>query len=433
MKQSYFNNIEFPSVDYIGKKFIFVSAFLLTIGITTSIAITNIALTIGFVGLLILALSKTFSFEKKDIPIGLLFLQNLLSIFGINVKNSFTNLNPVRLFLPYFILSRLSEKHKFIVNLLALVTIFTSICIMVKAFFNFEIQDIFSARHIYFHYPPIQAGSLWSTSFLATGSIMMMLALLFVTLSFYYKSIFYYTSAAFAFLSLFFIRELSAMLGLFIGIMLIPFFIKKIKKKNLIFFYTIIIIAFIILFEASPVKQKIINAVHYHKNTSILLRFAQWDAAIKAIQKQNLKTIMFGFGLNNADKAILPYKIESFKNICNKYSTHCSSYTQLNGIGYMDNLYFQTLIDYGVIGELLLILSFFIIIRNNLNAQTISKFATAFNKATTIAFVSFIVSSFFFSAFLYIDMFYFLMYILGLNESIKMWDSSDIINKIKLM
>jgi O-antigen ligase len=44
-----------------------------------------------------------------------------------------------------------------------------------------------------------------------------------------------------------------------------------------------------------------------------------------------------------------------------------------------------------------------------------------------------LVSSFFFSAFLYMDFVYFLMYLIGLNESIKAWDSSDIINKIKYM
>jgi O-antigen ligase len=221
------------------------------------------------------------------------------------------------------------------------------------------------------------------------------------------------------------IQERSAILGFLIGVMLIPFFVKKFKRKHLVFYYSAVVLIFVFLLQVSFIKQ--------HTNASILLRFAQWDAAIKAMPKQDLKTILFGFGLNNADKAILPYKISSFKSICDKYSLNCSSYTKLNGIEYMDSLYFQTLIDYGIIGELLLFASIFIILKNNLNAKPISKFSIAFNKSTTIAFVSFLVSSFFFSAFLYIDFVYFLMYLLGLNESIKIWDSSDIINKIKYM
>jgi O-antigen ligase len=421
---SFFRNLEFPSLDYFSRKFILISTILLTIGLTNSIAITNIALTIGFVGLLTALLSKTFKFKRNDTPIGLLFIQNLLSVFGVDIKNSFTNLNPIRLFLPYFILSRLSEKHKAIVNLLGLVTIFTSICIIINAFFGYQIIDLFS-QHIRFYFPPLKATSLWSTNAQATGSIVMMLTLVFITLSFYHKSIIYYTSALFSFLSLFLIQERSAILGFLIGIMLIPFFVKKFKRKHLVFYYSAVVLIFVFLLQVSFIKQ--------HTNASILLRFAQWDAAIKAMPKQDLKTILFGFGLNNADKAILPYKISSFKSICDKYSLNCSSYTKLNGIEYMDSLYFQTLIDYGIIGELLLFASIFIILKNNLNAKPISKFSIAFNKSTTIAFVSFLVSSFFFSAFLYIDFVYFLMYLLGLNESIKIWDSSDIINKIKYM
>ncbi|OSS42392.1 hypothetical protein DESAMIL20_1945 [Desulfurella amilsii] len=433
IKYSFFKNLEFPSLDYFSRKFILVSAILLTIGLTTSIAITNIALTIGFVGLLTAVVSKTFKFKRNDVPIGLLFIQNLLSVFGIDIKNSFTNLNPIRLFLPYFVLSRLSEKHKAIVNLLGLVTIFTSICIIINAFFGHKITDLLSAKHIYFHFPPLQANSLWSTNALATGSIMMMLTLVFITLSFYYKSIIYYISSLLGFLSLFLIQERSAILGFVIGVILIPFFVKKIKRKHLVFYYSAVVLVFLVFLQVGFIKQRINQAIQYNKSTSIFLRFAQWDAAIKAMPKQDLKTILFGFGLNNADKAILRYKISSFKSICDKYSLHCSSYTKLNGIGHMDNLYFQILIDYGIIGELLLFASFFIILKNNLTARPISKFSTAFNKSTTIAFISFLVSSFFFSAFLYIDFVYFLMYLLGLNESIKIWDSSDIINKLKYM
>jgi len=429
---SFLRNLEFPSLDYFSRKFILISTILLTIGLTTSIAITNIALTIGFVGLLTALLSKTFKFKRNDTPIGLLFIQNLLSVFGVDIKNSFTNLNPIRLFLPYFILSRLSEKHKAIVNLLGLVTIFTSICIIINAFFGYQITDLFS-QHIHFYFPPLHGNSLWSTSVQATGSIVMMLALVFITLSFYHKSIIYYTSALFSFLSLFLIQERSAILGFLIGVMLIPFFVKKFKRKHLVFYYSAVVLIFVFLLQIGFIKQRINQAIKYSTNTSILLRFAQWDAAIKAMPKQDLKTILFGFGLNNADKAILPYKISSFKSICDKYSLHCSSYTKLNGIGCMDSLYFQILIEYGIIGELLLFASIFIILKNNLNAKPISKFSIAFNKSTTIAFVSFLVSSFFFSAFLYIDFVYFLMYLLGLNESIKIWDSSDIINKIKYM
>ncbi|MGE4546397.1 MAG: O-antigen ligase family protein [Desulfurella sp.] len=432
IKCSFFKNLELPSLDYFSKKFILVSAILLTIGLTNSIAITYIALTIGFVGLLTAAASKTFKFKRNDLPIGLLFIQNLLSVFGIDIKNSFTNLNPIRLFLPYFILSRLSEKHKAIVNLLSLVTIFTSICIFINAFFGHQIIDLFS-QHIHFYFPPLKATSLWSTSAQATGSIIMMLALVFITLSFYYKSFIYYISALFSFLSLFLIQERSAILGFFIGVMLIPIFLKKFKKKHFVFYYSAVVLVFVIMLQVNFVKKNINQAIKYSSNTSILLRFAQWDAALKAMPKQDLKTILFGFGLNNADKSILPYKISSFKSICDKYSLNCSPYTKLNGTGYMDSLYFQTLIDYGIIGELLLFASIFIILKNNLTAKPISKFSTAFNKATTVAFVSFLVSSLFFSAFLYIDFVYFLMYLLGLNESIKIWDSSDIINKLKYM
>ncbi len=263
MKQLHLKkNIAFPSIDYISGKFIFVSAALLTIGITTSIALTNIALTIGFVGLLILVFSKSLKFEKKDIPIAILFIQNLLSVFGLNIKNSFTNLNPVRLFLPYFILSRLNEKHKFIINLLGLTTIFTSMCILIKAFFNIEVQDLFSVNHIYFYYPPIRATNLWSTSYLATGSIMMILALLFTTLSLYYNNIIYYLSAMFGFLSLFFIQELVAILGFIFGIILLSI-IKKTKKNHLMAVYIAITIIVGSMFLFTPIKQNIDQVFHY--------------------------------------------------------------------------------------------------------------------------------------------------------------------------
>lgn len=430
-KFSFLKNLEFPSLDYFSRKFILVSAILLTMGLTTSIAITNIALTIGFVGLLTAILSKTFKFKINDIPIGFLFIQNLLSIFGVNIKNSFTNLNPIRLFLPYFILSRLSEKHKVIVNLLGLVTIFTSICIIINAFFGYQITDLLSQR-IHFYFPPLQATSLWSTSTVATGSIMMMLTLVFITLSLYYKSIVYYISAFLGFFSLLLIQQKLAILGFLFGVILIPFFVNELKKKHLVFYYSAValIIVFLLKFDFI-VKHN--HTTKYNTNISLLLRFSQWDAALKAMPKQDVKTILFGFGLNNADKAILQYKISSFKNVCDKYSLACGSYNKLDGLEHMNNIFFQTLIDYGIIGEFLLFAFIFLILKNNLTAKPISKFSIAFNKSTTIAFISFLISSFFFSAFLYIDFVYFLMYLLGLNESIKIWDSSDIINKIKYM
>lgn len=422
----FFKKFEFQEIEYLSKSYIFISAILLTIGITTSIAITNIALTIGFVGLLMSAVSKSFNFKKDDTPILLLFAQNILSVFGLNIRNSFNNLNIIRFFLPYFVLSRMSEKHKFIVNLLGLVTIFTSLCIIINAFFGMNLINLLYSKKVYFHFPPDHGTALWSTNPLATGSIMMMLTLLFLTLSFYYRNGIYYISAFLGFLSLFLIQERSAILGFTFGIILIPFFINKVKFKKIVFFYTVVILVFVVLFQFSFINKRFSDAFHYKKDTSVLLRLAQWDAAINAMPKQNLKTILFGFGLNNADKAILQYKLGSFKKLCNKYSLNCATYTQLNGIGYMDNLYFQTLIDYGIFGELLLLMSFFLIIRNNLAAKPTSEFSIAFNKATTIAFMSFLVSSLFFSAFLYTDFVYFLMYLLGLNESIKIWDSSTI-------
>ncbi len=147
--------------------------------------------------------------------------------------------------------------------------------------------------------------------------------------------------------------------------------------------------------------------------------------------KQNLKTVLFGFGLNNTDKQLLQYKIDSFKTICHKYSIECD--TKLVYNHHIDNLYLQILAEYGIVGELLLLLAFFIIIKSNLKAKPISKLAMAFNKATTLGLCAFLFVCLFFSAFSYINMFYFLMYLIGLNESIKAWDSKDIINKIKLM
>ncbi len=402
---------------------IFSSTVLLTIGVTTSIAITNIALTIGFLGLIVLATSKSFKFKKGDIPIILLFVQYTLSIFGINIKNSFRNIDIIRFTLPYFILSRLKAKHKLIIHLLAITTIVTSTSIFLNAFFGLRVQHLFNASHIHFHYPPIHATGFLPIDPLAIGCVMMMLSLLFLVLSIYLKNFLYYLSSFFSFASLFLVQERSAILAFIFGLIIIPFFIKVINIKKLsilyIVFFSIILIAFT---QVSFLKQRAIGVIKYKRDTSILIRLAEMEAALKAMPKQNLKTILFGFGLHNSDSAILKYKIKYKAKICKKFSLRCSSYYKSNRIGCMDNLYFQILIDYGIIGLLLLFVSFYLIIKNNLTAKLNTELSIAFNKATTIAFLSFLVSAFFFSAFLYTHFVYFLMYILGLNESIKALD-----------
>jgi putative inorganic carbon (HCO3(-)) transporter len=267
----------------------------------------------------------------------LIFVYMIASVFSIDPASSFSNSRRVFLFAGFFVtivfISNLKQL-KIILTVFFLFTAFISIIELVRYFtdyFTNHSKPIYELRIEYYGYP------------ITNGEIKMLILLLLTVLiltkeTFVLNKLWLILISIPVFFSLYFTNSRNAVLGLFVGLIIIG----SLKNKYFLAALIIIVILFLVL-APLPIKERVLSIVDFN-HPSIKSRFIMWDIGLKIIRDYPV----LGIGDTDIIKVYTNYKP-----------------IQFHGEGsHLHNNYFQVAATIGITGLIVwLVLMIYLFVR----------------------------------------------------------------------
>lgn len=346
---------------YLAYKLLFISAVLFAVFVAISIAADNLAIGIGLLGLIFLIIAREFEFKREDLPVALFSLKEFFSsVFSLNPIHSLLNFQYIWHFAPYWITSRSKANFKLIVNVLGVFTVIGALGLYFNAFFGVKPVDIFSVgiKNIHFVKPmPGIFGFSGCASY--AGIIMVMSFFFFGSLGVFLKNKFYIIVSILALFAGILAQERADWLAIIVSILCLPFILRSKKILILLLLFAVI---FAGLYHTSFIKKRLDQTIHYQKDLGIVIRFAMIKASLKVFEESSVFRKIFGYGPSFGakvvhEKAIFCYKQMAVKN-------HIDPNIGLPTV--IDNFYFNTLMNSGLLGLAFIICAFFMLLINNI-------------------------------------------------------------------
>ncbi len=396
--------------------YLLISAVLLSISTPLSIALDEISIAVGFIGLV--AIFKKIRLNGLDYRVlGVSFVGILSSLLSVRPFYSIRHSHYLWHFLPYFIASNIKKEHiKNLIFILGIFGVVSSLGVIFQAFTGINPKDVAQFNNIHLLHYPIRAKGFFSVE-LTTACILSVISLIFSALFFFYnkKSVKLFSLFVFIFVFIGLILTLtrSYWLGFFAAILLLPFI--NIAQKN----FRIVSVSFLVLFAVlflfvKPIHKRVESIVHFKKDVSAMDRIVMWEAAIDMYKNYSIKNKLLGCGSANVFYFSKPYQIKHIRMVFG--DKHISRYIHYA----IHNVYLQILLKWGIIG-LLIWLNLWIYVLW-LNIKFILKSEDGFEKAfiigVTLGFISFLVGGFFENNLGDAEVIMFIMYLLGLNKKI---------------
>ncbi len=300
----------------LGRKLISLSNFLFAISLPTSMALDNIAASIGLIGILT-SITTQGKFNKLPIkPLSFLLIPEIVETIIRNPLKIFKTDLTLHL-IPFFTISQETRQHyiKKFLAILSAASIILSLSIIFEAFTWQNIKHI-NLDSIKFHADVIRAHGLFNHP-LTTGGVVFLLFTLFTACSLHFRKTLYIITSFFLMIGLILNGSRSYWLGLSVSLLLIALFItltNKKKGRNLIFIVSLILFSTIIV-KIPFVEHRIGSITNLKTNWSNIDRLMLWNSHLKAFLKDySLEEKLFGAGYN-ADNYAWKHFPSSFKKI----------------------------------------------------------------------------------------------------------------------
>lgn len=404
-------NVNYKNLAY---QILYVSALMFSVFVATSIAADSLAIGVGLIGLIMLIAKKQFKFKKNDLPPALFSIAYFCSsVFSLNPLRSLLNFHYIWHFAPYWIVSRIKNNYKTIINVLAVFIIVSAFGVYFNAFFHIKPADIFNVglSNLHLSYPSKAFAPEGFSGFPSyIGAIMLIATFFFGALGVFSKKKLHIAAAFFALFAVVLTQERQDWLGLFIGALCVPFFIKS-KKVWLI--YLIGIVIAVGFMQTSFVKNRLHYTINYTKDPDVVIRFAMIKASVDIFSHSSALRKLTGYGPHYASKIVHDDTVKFYKQMALQY--HIDPNANIATV--IDNYYINILMSTGLIGLILILSAFFMLLKNNLKAI---KYAQGEQKAILIGMslglIAFYVASAFDNLLGSAQVSIFLLFMLGINS-----------------
>lgn len=351
-------------------KILYISALMFAVFVATSIAADSLAISVGLIGLIMLIVGKQFRFNHNDLPPALIsFAYFGSSLFSLNPIHSLLNFQYIWHFAPYWIVSRIKNNYHTIIKILAIFIIFSAFGVYFNAFFCIKPANIFSVglSNLHFSMPSKACAPEGFSGFPSyIGAIMLISTFFFGSLGFSSKNKLYILASFLALVATILTQERQDWLGLLVGFLCIPFFIKN---KKIWFIYLAGLILVIGFAQASFVKNRLHYTLHYTKDPDIVIRFAMIKASIDVFDRSSFIRKLTGYGPHYASKIVHDDTVKIYKQMAKLYNINPNA----NIATVIDNYYINILLSAGVLGLVLILSAFFMLLKNNIKALRYTK------------------------------------------------------------
>ena len=402
-------------------KLLFISAFLLSISSSLSIALDHFAIAIGLIGLIWFIAKGEFHIRKLDLRLLFVSLTGFISsLFSGMFVYSLKNAHYIWHFLPYFIVSRVGRKYiRVVLNILALFAIISSFGVFFQGFFHIRPNDMFKhIHHLHFYHSIMLHSSGFFGNALTTAGVMAPSALLFLSLLIFSKEsarakILYLLAFMSSFASVLILAERCYWLGFLFAMLVLPFIYRK--KISLIITLSIVAILALSYFSIKPIQMRANSIVYFHKDESAMDRIAMWRAALDKFKDEGIARKLIGYGSGNVHNAMKPYLTKSIKETFGDKNIASHMFSALH------NEYLQILIKWGIVGLIIWLYMWFYVIKENIEFinKSDDDFSLSIEIGLTLSFVAFLIGGFFEHNVGDAEVIIFIMYLLGLNGAVK--------------
>jgi len=344
---------------------LYISALMFAVFVATSIAADSLAISVGLIGLMMIIASRQFRFKRSDVPPALFSVTYLWSsVFSLNPLHSLLNFHYIWHFAPYWIVSRIKNNYQTIIKVLAVFIIISAFGVYFDAFFCIKPANIFSIglSHLHFSYPSKACAPEGFSGFPSyIGAIMLISTFFFGVLGFFIKKKLYIITSILALIAVILTQERQDWLGLLVGVLFIPFFIKS-KKIWLI--YLVGAVLAVGISQTSFVQNRVYHTLHFTKDPDIMIRFAMIKASFDVFNHSSITRKLTGYGPHYASKIVHDDTVVFYKQLANKY--HINPNANISTV--IDNYYINILMSAGLVGLLLILTAFFMLLANNIKA-----------------------------------------------------------------
>lgn len=413
---TFFKRFEYQKLKDLAVLLIYISAIALAAFSAISIALSNGAIVIGAIGLVVLIFSKQLKFQKNDIPIAMIQLQGFLaSALSINPIHNLLNFQYIWHFLPYYITSRIKQNIHILLNILAVSILISAFGLYFSAFFGIKPTDVLNLNtHLSFD---IYQGPFGFTGCASYASIMLVFGtFIFGLLGIEKKNIFYMAVAVFAFFGVILAQERQDWLGFAVATLCLPIFFKN--KRLVIIIYSVFFILFVLAYNLSFVKNRINQTIHFGHDASIVIRFAMIKGSKEVFKDASLYRKLFGYGPGKSFKSkTFPVIVKNYKELSNIYKV--PKYYPGLIPNTIDNFYFKSLVSSGLVGIGLILSAFFLLLKTNIKAiRQSSGSKKKLLLGITLGLIAFYTASFFDNLLGSAQVSIFLCFVLGINSLI---------------
>ncbi len=396
--------------------FLILSAFLLSISTPISIALDNIAIGVGLIGLIVIY--KQLKIEDTD--------YRILGVSAIGLVSSLASISPLLSlkkshylwhFLPYFITSRIKrEKISTLLIVLGAFGIVAVLAVIFQAFTGIKPTHLKSLSLIHILENPIRAEGFFSSP-LTTSAIVCVLFFIFASIFVFFDNkkwrIYSFFVSVFMLAGLIFTLTRSYWIGSFVALIFLPFIYLKSNRAKLVPVLAVLIAALMYVF--SPlIHNRVETIIHYKKNVPAMDRVALWEAGLQMYKDYNIRYKLIGCGSGNVYRFLKPYLVEKVKKIFGDKNVNSHLFSSVH------NEYLQILLKWGIIGlSVWLYLWIYVLFKNiTFIAKTGNGFYRALIVGITMGFIAFLVGGFFEHNVGDAEVIIFIMFILGINKNI---------------
>ncbi|AEA33532.1 O-antigen ligase family protein [Hippea maritima] len=398
--------------------FLILSAILLSISTPLSIALDNVAIGVGLLGL-ILSYKKL---KPKDLDFRVLGVSTVgfvSSVLSTEPVYSLKNAHYLWHFLPYFIASRFDRKKiKLILVVLGAASAISGFAVIFQSFTGIRINHVHLNEFLNIHilHSPIRSSGVFGNA-LTTGGVLAPLMFVYFSL-FWFEAerrfkIYYLIVFIFVFLGLVFNFSRSYWVGGLAAIVVLPFIYTKSRIARITPLAGFVLAALMYIFIPS-VHKRVQSMVHYRKDVSAMDRIVLWQAGIDLYKDYNIKNKLIGCGSGNLYRHLKPYLIKRVKAVFGDKGISAHLFSAVH------NEYLQILLKWGVIGLIVwLYLWGYVLYRNVIFIRkTDNEFYRGIVIGLTMGFIAFLVGGFFEHNVGDAEVIISVMFLLGLNKNV---------------
>jgi len=406
--------------------FLILSAILLSISTPISIALDNIAIGIGLLGLILIY--KKLKLSDLDFRVlGVSVVGTVSSLLSIKPLHSFENAHYLWHFLPYFITSRI-KREKIPVNLviLGIFGAISSFAVIFESLTGVNPKHINSLSSIHFLSHPVRAEGFFNTP-LTTAGVISVIFLIFFGLLIFAKErkfrIYSFFISIIMFLGLLFTFTRSYWVGSMAAFFLLPVINLKSKIARIVPL-SVIFVAYILYLSIPSVHNRVQTIIHYKQNVSAMDRIVLWESGFDLYKHYNIKNKLIGCGSGNLLHFLKPHLIKRIKKVFGEKAINSHIFSAVH------NEYLQILLKWGIIGLVVwLYLWIYVLYRNIVFIiETDNEFYKALIIGITMGFVAFLVGGFFEHNVGDAEVIIFIMYLLGINQNIVGGEKNEVLS-----